>query len=288
MFGYVKTDTPNMYVKDTILYRSMYCGLCKSIGKTCGQKARLCLNYDLTFLSAFLHNLLDLDVKIEKHRCVVHWIKSRPIAMPDDLSKRIANLNIILAYHKLSDDVIDANKGKIKRSFFKSSYKKAKKQEPKLDEIAKIYYKDLLDYEKTNGDSIDMACDPFGNMMKDIVRELTGDAYCDSLENLSYFLGKWIYLIDALDDFDKDKKKNNFNVFINIYKDVQTKKDLISKYKKEIEEIFADILIIIEDNAKGLKYNFNHDLIDNILFCGLKHQTKMIMENCKCKNTTKF
>ena len=65
MFGYVKTDLPNMYVKDVILYKAMYCGLCKGIGKTCGQKSRLLLNYDLTFLSVFAHNLLDVDVKIE-------------------------------------------------------------------------------------------------------------------------------------------------------------------------------------------------------------------------------
>ena len=59
MFGYVKTDLPNMYVKDTVLYKAMYCGLCKGIGKVCGQKGRLALNYDLTFLSVFVHNILD-------------------------------------------------------------------------------------------------------------------------------------------------------------------------------------------------------------------------------------
>ena len=66
MFGYVKTDDQNLYIKDFVLYRSLYCGLCKSIGGTCGQKARLALNYDLTFLSAFFHNILGVDVQIEK------------------------------------------------------------------------------------------------------------------------------------------------------------------------------------------------------------------------------
>lgn len=58
MFGYVKTDFPNLYVKDTVLYKAMYCGLCKGIGRTCGQKGRFLLNYDLTFLSVFMHNVL--------------------------------------------------------------------------------------------------------------------------------------------------------------------------------------------------------------------------------------
>jgi hypothetical protein len=35
-------------------------------------------------------------------------------------------------------------------------------------------------------------------------------------------------------------------------------------------------------------YKFNHDLIDNVLMKGLGLQTKQIMENKICKNTTKF
>ena len=108
MFGYVKTDLPNMYVKDTVLYKAMYCGLCKGIGKVCGHKGRLVLNYDLTFLSVLAHNLADLDVKIEKQRCIIHHIRKRPVAIPDSLTERIAALNVILAHYKLNDDVVDS------------------------------------------------------------------------------------------------------------------------------------------------------------------------------------
>ena len=147
MFGYVKTDFANLYVKDTVLYKAMYCGLCKSIGCSCGQKARLVLNYDLTFLSILLHNVLGQDVKIEKQRCVIHTIRKRPVALSDELSKRIGALNVILAYHKLTDDVVDNGKGKIKRSFFKSAYKKAQAKEPILDQIVKNRYQELLQLE---------------------------------------------------------------------------------------------------------------------------------------------
>ena len=110
MFGYVKTDMPYLYVKDTILYKAMYCGLCKSIGKTCGNKGRLLLNYDLTFLSVLLHNVMGLDVKIEKQRCIIHHVVKRPVAISDALTERIAALNVILAHYKLSDDVMDSGK----------------------------------------------------------------------------------------------------------------------------------------------------------------------------------
>ncbi|MBO7344424.1 MAG: hypothetical protein J6U92_00600 [Clostridia bacterium] len=288
MFGYVKTDMPNLYVKDTILYKAMYCGLCKGIGKCCGSKGRLVLNYDLTFLSVLLHNLSGLDVKIEKQRCIIHHIVKRPVAIPDDLTKKIGALNVILAYHKLNDDVLDDKKGRIKRSFFNSSYKKAKKFQPNLDKIVKERYSQLIEYEKTHGDSIDASADPFGCMMQDVVRELLGDKVTEQVIELAYYLGKWIYLIDALDDFDKDKKKGSFNVFVNLYKDVLDKQTLVCDKESELIYVFGTIIDRIDGLSRDLKYNFNHDLTDNILRRGIKIQTKQIMENKKCKNTTKF
>ena len=44
----------------------------------------------------------------------------------------------------------------------------------------------------------------------------------------------------------------------------------------------------MEAFEKNLNYKFNHDLTDNVLFRGLSVQTKQIMENIKCKNSTKF
>ena len=288
MFGYIKADLPNMYVKDTVLYQAMYCSLCKGIGQTCGQKARLVLNYDLTFLSVLMHNLMGEDVKVEKQHCVIHRIRKRPIALTDDLTKRIATLNVILAYHKLNDDVIDSGKGRIKRSFFKKAYKKAKKLEPEMDMAVKKRYDELLRLEKSNCDSIDMIADPFGLIMQDVVKIIMQDKLTAEICELAYYLGKWIYLIDALDDFDKDLKKKNYNVFICAYPDIKNQDQLICERKQDLILVFSSVLSQIGELTSKINYNFNHDLIDNVLYRGLSAQTKRIMEKEKCKNTSKF
>lgn len=288
MFGYVKTDYQNLIVKDTVLYQSMYCGLCKAIGRSCGNRGRFCLNYDLTFLSVLLHNYMNNDVVIEKQRCIIHWFRRKPMAKVDELSKRIGALNVILAYHKCADDILDEKKGGIKKAFFKKPYKKAIKIEPELDKIVAKYYQKLINLEKENCASIDIVADPFGGMMRDIVSCLVGDGNHEELLNLSYGLGKWIYLIDALDDFDKDIKQGSYNIFVNCYTDAKSKEMLILQNRKELERLFGYILSDINVCARAIKYNFNHDLTDNILFLGLNAQTKKIMENCKCKNTTKY
>ncbi len=288
MFGYVKTDFPNLYVKDVTLYKAMYCGLCKGIGCTCGQRGRLVLNYDLTFLSVLLHNILDIDIKIERQHCIIHAITKRPVAIVDDLTKRIAALNVILARYKLNDDVNDDGKGRFTRAFLSKAYKKAKRQEPELDRIVKDCYRDLIAYEKTGGDSADISADPFGRMMVETVKVLAGEKADENLLGLAYNLGKWIYLIDAVDDFDKDVKRKSFNVFVNSNKEIKTKDQFIEQNKQELVMIFGGILGDIAQQAKNLNYKFNHDLTDNVLLSGLRMQTRNILENVKCKNTTKF
>ena len=95
-------------------------------------------------------------------------------------------------------------------------------------------------------------------------------------------------MIDALDDFSKDKEKNNYNVFVNAYTDCIDKEQLITKHGKELNEVFSTVLNEICCSAQKLEYKFNHDLIDNVLIKGLSARTKMIMENEKCKNISKF
>jgi len=283
MFGYVKTDPPNLYLKDIVLYKSLYCGLCKSIGGTCGQCGRLALNYDLTFLSAFFHNILGTDVTIEKKRCVIHWLRRREIARRNEITDRIACLNIILAYHKLNDDVIDDRRGRGKRGFFKGAFKRAVKREPKLNEIVGKNYNKLLEYEKTGGCSADIAADPFGNMLTEISRELLADKATEVTDNICYNLGKWIYLIDALDDFDKDKKKKRYNPLVIAYPDCATRAELMQKYETETEYMFGTVLGAIAADAQKIKYEFNHDLTDNILRRGLAVKTKQVMEGKKTR-----
>ena len=249
MFGYVKTDNPNMIVKDTVLYKAMYCGLCKAIGKGCSQRARLALNYDLTFLSIFCHNVLDVDVKIEKQRCVIHLIRKRPIAVVDDLAIRIASLNVILAYYKCVDDVVDSKKGRIKKAYFKSAYKKAKRKEPSFDKAVSDMYVALRKLEENKTDSIDMVSDPFGVMMQTIVGLILGDKATEDVLNFSYYLGRWIYLIDAIDDFDKDKKRKSFNVFVNLFPNILSKKQLIKENAPFVEDVFLQTLYLIKQSA---------------------------------------
>ena len=276
MFGYVKPDNPYLYMKDDTLYKALYCGVCKSIGKTCGQCARFSLTYDIAFMSAVIHNLLGEDVKIERKHCVIHWITKRPIAQNDKITEALACLNVILAYYKVLDDLNDNGRGRGFKLFLSKGYKRACKNYPALDKIVKDNYFELANLEKSGEKSIDKICDPFAKMLQQLSEQLLGETASESSSNFFYNLGKWIYLIDALDDYDKDVKKGNYNPFYSAYGASDYSK-LRQEKGEEISFIMSSVLFGIEDNLKGLKFRFNADLIRNIAQRGTMQKTKAVL-----------
>lgn len=277
MFGYIRPYMPYVYQKDNILYKAFYCGLCKSIGKSCGFRARMSLSYDMTFLTAFLHNIKNIDVQMKKERCVLHWIVPHPVIQDDAIMQYVAATNIILTYYKLQDDIVDENKGKFKQSFFKKGYQQAKKKYPKIEETVAKYMQILHTLEREKCSSIDRIADPFGCLVREIIALNLEDKMSNAIAKVAYNIGKWIYLIDALDDYDKDIQRQNYNPFYIAYM-AKNKRELLQNYGQDINFIFGNIF---SENALyigQIEFYFNHDLTDNIILRGLPMQTQTVMQ----------
>lgn len=106
MFGYVIPDKQNMYIKDFNVFQAFYCGLCKTLGKTGSQITRLCTNYDVTFYSVLLHSLTDTKVQFERKLCAYNG-KKKVVVSADELSRKMADLSVMLVYYNAEDDVTD-------------------------------------------------------------------------------------------------------------------------------------------------------------------------------------
>lgn len=289
MFGYVRTDTPYLFIKDDTLYKAMYCGLCKGIGECCGQAARMGLSYDVTFLSVILHNIAGQDVKIEKSHCMTHCIRARQMADVDEMAKQLGAFNTILVYYKYTDDIADGDKGKGKRWWFSSGYKRAKKAYPEIENIVRECMAEQQRTEAAKTDSLDKAADASATLVAKVCDYILGEKRTDYTYKLFYSVGKWIYLIDALDDYDKDKKKNAYNPFILAY-GAECKEKLLGGEKgEEIRYVFHSLFFDIRENLSHIKFHFNRDLSDNILLRGLPAMTENVMKGgCKgCKQDKK-
>ncbi len=276
MFGYINPDSPYLFIKDETLYKAIYCGMCKSIGKGCGNFPKTALTYDMAFMSALMHNICGCDVKIEKRRCFLHIFRRRNMAEPDDISILLGCVNTALAYYKLLDDKADGDKKGLFAFMYKRGFKRALKRHPQVAEIIKSQMEEQRELEKADCAVIDAACEPTAQMMKSLSRYVLGDNSTEHTDALMYDIGKWVYLADALDDYDRDVKKGRYNVLRNAY-GCRTKEQSVKENGEEINFIFNSLFADMRLRLANIKFYFNHDLTDNIILRGIPLKTRRLV-----------
>lgn len=269
MFGYVLPCKLELKIKDYEKYKAYYCGLCKTIKGEYGNIPRLSLNYDMTFLSILLDSLSIKETIYEKGFCIVHPLKKK-IWIKENSSLEYASFcNIVLSLYKLKDNSEDD------KSLKDYLFSKLLLLYIKIDD--KIYIKEYVEkslfslYDIESNPSIvniDEICNPFSDLTAFILSTYinyinipSSERVKDNLYNLGYNLGKWIYLIDAYDDLEKDIKKNSFNPLIRAFK------------KESIKEKVEYMLICCASSCleylDKLPLTKNEDLLQNILELGL-------------------
>jgi len=283
MFGYVIPDKPNMYIKDFAYYKAIYCGMCKSIGKCCGQRMRFSTNYDITFLNAFVHEVNKTKMKVAHQRCILHPFRRRPVILTDELSKRAADVNTLLSYFKILDDVKDTRKLKKKMfaRFLRKKAKKAIKREPEIAKIMREQYEQLAVLEKNNCMNIDEAADCFGMIMRTIGRELTGEKYDENVGNIMYHLGRYIYFLDAIDDLEEDFKAKRYNPVIAGFGSYTVREEFITNNRESIEFLFETAYKSIKNAYDKMEVSVCEGVLSNIIYKGLKARADEIIGRSK-------
>ncbi len=276
MFGYIQYDRPYLYIKDFELYRAMYCGVCKGLGRTCGQISRLGLSYDAAFFSALLHNIKNTDVKIEKQSCITKFGIKHPMALVDELTEGVACLNTVLVYYKLSDDIADEKKGGLRRKLFGGAFRRAAARHPAIAESVGRNMRLQAERERAGCASVDMAADATATMLRECSDLLLGEAATPQTGALFYDIGKWIYLTDAADDYDKDAEKGTYNPFRAAY-GCANKAELLKKYGGELRFLFNTLFYDMREQLSQIRFHFNRDLTDNILLRGMPHRTEVVV-----------
>ncbi len=287
MFGYVIPDKPNMFIKDFYAFRAFYCGLCKAIGKQSGCLMRFATNYDMTILNVFVHNVCNKPVEYTPQRCILHPFRKREMIKLDELSLAVADVNTLLTYHKLQDNIVDSDKvfrSKTARLFVKKSFKKALKRHKEANTIIEREYKRLNELEKNNCSSIDEVSDAFATLLADIVVYLTKSDK-EEVKSVAYCLGKWVYLIDALDDIEKDHENNRYNPWISAlgFSDIES---FLEKNRDYVNIIMKNLIALLKENYDKLPMPIQEGVLSNTFYYGLEMQTdRVLRREQKCQKT---
>lgn len=291
MFGYIVPLKPELKIKDYYTFKGYYCGLCYNIKKQFGNIPRLFLNYDMTFLAIFLDGLSSDKIQTKKITCITHPFKKKSIIINNEALKYASDISIALAYYKQLDDVNDDNsiKSKILKNIL-LPYKH--KLSPKINNsllIIENNLKRLYNYEKDRKfSSLDEISDPFAIIVGKIIQnypcelENDNDDLRNKLYHFGYFLGKWIYIIDAFDDLQKDIEDNKFNPINVLYNKKNEKYDTIKDNVKSITDMtLLNCGYSLSELINSLDFNKNKDILDNIINLGIINKYNLIDNKCR-------
>ncbi|MBQ1310511.1 MAG: hypothetical protein IIY55_01585 [Blautia sp.] len=275
MFGYVMINKPEIRFKDFDIYRSYYCGLCRELKERGGIPGQLSLTYDMTFVILLLSGLYEPKTLKGTTHCAVHPLTSCEVRK-NTFTEYAADMNLLLTYYKCMDDWKDERK-LLQRSYARILRGKEKKLEKNYEKKVN-YIVSCLDrlsqMEKDGENDLDKLAGAFGDLMGEILvcRE---DMWEESLRKMGFYFGKYIYILDAYDDVQKDVKKGSFNPFAGEWQE--------EGFDDKVRELLLMMLSSACRYYERLPVIRYREILRNILYSGVWCRFETICEKRKEK-----
>lgn len=214
MFGYVTANKPEMKMREFARYKGFYCGLCRRLHKNHGRLGQMTLTYDMTFLILLLSSLYEPETVEMKKRCLIHPGRKQ-FMLTNEISDYASDMNILLTHDHLADDWEDERKisGYLGMKAFAGKKKRIAARYPRQARVIEESLAELAEREKEQSLDIDAVARPFGTLMAELF-VWKEDAFQTILRQMGFYLGKFIYMMDAYMDVEEDRKKGCYNPFI--------------------------------------------------------------------------
>ncbi len=289
MFGYVQAYKPELRIKEFEFYKAVYCSLCRDLGKKYGLVARFSLSYDFTFLTLLHMSLVDGCAKIDHKRCVCNPLKKCNFLSKDGLPEMPTAAAAIMLYAKLNDNIADEGflKGlvyRLLRLLSKRGYKKAAAKFPEIDNIFSEYIKSQNEIETANSSDIDLAAEPTAKMLSQLFELCSQNGETRALKRLGYSMGRWIYILDAAADLEKDIAKKRYNPFKS---KVSEDTDLNDFFNAHILPRLNICIGEAEMAFELLEIMRLKNILGNIVYVGLEESQQRIIKRSESHNKEK-
>ncbi len=270
MFGYVRINKMDLTFREFDVYKGYYCGLCKYLKQNHGEISRLSLNYDITFLILLLTSVYRPKSTITHEVCIANPIKKKA-RIVNEITEYAASMNVLLTYYKLEDNLHDDKgiKDILAYHMYKGKLKKAYEKYPEKADYIKKQLLLLQNLEESNSTDIDAVSNTFGNLMGEIFA-YKNDKYEHDLRIIGFNIGKYIYMLDAYEDLDKDIKKGRYNPFI----EYANKKE---ELRKRVDKLISISLGHLAQSIDNLHIKSNINIIENIIYSGVYLRYKNIL-----------
>ncbi len=271
MFGYITPFIPELRVRDKELYQAYYCGLCRALGKY-GLGSKLSLNYDASFAAVLLSAAAGKAPEFEARACAMHPTRGKtPRVKPDDIIDYCAGVCVLLAKYKLLDDAQDGRPlRKAGLPVLASGIRRAEEKYPEAAKALDEGLKKLAEAEAAETCDADAAPLIFGGILGALFASCP---YIDERDKpligeLGKKLGGYVYIADAWDDLEEDRRRGGFNIFLR------------AKLEEPRETCAAMLDMFI--NSAVLAYDLmdlklNKPLLDNVMYLGLAAKAASVL-----------
>ncbi|MDD7227427.1 MAG: DUF5685 family protein [Firmicutes bacterium] len=270
MFGYVVINKPELKFREFDEYRGFYCGLCHSLKQRYGIIGQLTLNYDLTFLAIVLTALYEEKTIKVNRRCIIHPLH-KMVQYENKYIDYCADMTILLSYYKCLDDISDERSfsATMESKLLKNAFARVSEKYPDKKEFVE---KQLLlnqKLEEENCHDIDSLANLTGKIMACLFN-YQNDEWSKYLKDMGFYLGKFIYLMDAYEDVEKDVRNKQFNIFKDKYQS-----DSFDDDTKELLMMMIAKCTNVFEILPILQY---HGILINVLYSGVWTKLEMIRQ----------
>lgn len=217
MFGYVKPCVPELKVAEYELYRAVYCGLCREMGRVTGTLSRVTLSYDFTWLATVRMIICGTKPETKSFRCPAHPAKKRLCVISNPELSYAAAMSAALAYLKNSDDISDekgaAHLKAILTALPLSCWRRRGERSVPDDALSELTLRmdELSQAEREKCDSLDETADLFGRVLEIAFSAGLSGTEEELSRKIGFHVGRFVYVCDAADDLAEDIRKKRYN-----------------------------------------------------------------------------
>ena len=265
MFGYVRPWRDELKVKQNRDYEALYCGVCYALGKRHGFVARMFLNYDFTFLAMLLDS--DKPETVRKGCPARLWCRKKSCVCSAGVDAA-ADAGTILSYWKLRDTVADSGfwrglPARMLSWLLHRGYRKAAAARPVFDDTVRQCLTELQTLEGEHCPSIDRTADTFARLLAAAAPASEDGDRNRAMEQLLYHVGRWIYLVDAWDDLEEDRRTGAYNPILARFPDGA------EEGRETMRITLRHSLNLARSAMALLELGYWQETLENILYLGL-------------------
>lgn len=276
MFGYVNVNQQELKIREYTRYRGFYCGLCRSLKENYGISSRFSLSYDTTFLVMLLTSLYEPETRESRVSCALHPL-NKHLELRNKFSDFGADMNMLCTWYMAQDNMLDAKNVKEKLTgsglftLYRKAFKNLKLKYPGKVERMEALLSRMHELEAANCTDLDRMSGLSGHITAEIFTP-RNDEWTDELTALGFYLGKFIYLMDAWEDIEKDKAEGQYNPLLPLYdkEDSDRFNEICRSY---MTMVMADCAVHFE----RLPLIEDVEILRNIIYSGIWTRYELIL-----------